>query len=227
MRIALCLMIAVLAIGGERIDAARDAGDSPLPLDITVQIHDYVHLPPAVLSTASDVVSHVYQSIGVRTAWLAPLQQKAYESGGSPSHGSRAPSNPSRVPIAQITVLVLTPQMTVRGHIPEGILGFAAVATDGGIGRIAYVIYDRVREQASIGAIDERELFGLVMAHEIGHLLLGPGSQGEAGLMKGNWDREDLLRFTRMTPQFSSREADEIRGALGAAGSVGTAGRSH
>jgi hypothetical protein len=104
--------------------------------------------------------------------------------------------------------------MTQRGHIEEGVLGFAAVATDGGLGRIAYVIYDRVQQQASSGAIDETDLMGLVMAHEIGHLLLGPGSQGEAGLMKGRWDREDLRQFGLVTPRFSPREAEDIRAAL-------------
>jgi hypothetical protein len=208
------VLILLLSVGGERIAATRDASESPL--DVTVQIHDYVHLSPAVLSTASDLVSRVYKSIGVRIDWLAPMRQEP--SGGSASRRSSAPRNPpdepSHSPIAQFTIIVLTPEMTQRGHIEEGVLGFAAVATDGGLGRIAYVIYDRVQQQASSGAIDETDLMGLVMAHEIGHLLLGPGSQGEAGLMKGRWDREDLRQFGLVTPRFSPREAEDIRAAL-------------
>ena len=216
MRFALLLALLV-AIGGDRIDAARDADDSPRV--ISAQIHDYVHLPPGSLETASEMVTRIYASIGVQLTWLAPMEQQEFGgSRGAASRGSSARSDPTHVPIAQITVIVLTPHMTERGHIPEGVLGFAAVATDGGIGRIAYVIYDRVKQQASSGAIDETDLFGLVMAHEIGHLLLGPGSQADAGLMKGHWDGDDLRRFRTVTPQFSSREAEEIRDALGVSG---------
>ena len=216
----LALLLATLTIGGDRIAAAREASDSPPA--VTVQIHDYVHLPPATLSGASGLVSRIYSSIGVRTEWLAPMRQEPF--GASPSRGSRArsnppsASNPPHVPIAQITVIVLTPEMTQRGHLPESILGFAAVATDGSIGRIAYVIYDRVEQEAAIASIDESDLFGLVMAHEMGHLLLGPGSQSDSGLMKGYWDREDLHRFRTVTPRFSTVEGKEIRAALSGVG---------
>ena len=217
MRGVLIFLLAALTMGGEALAATGDGDDSAA--GVTIQIHDYVHLPPAALMAASDVVTHIYNSIGVQTDWLAPMRQEPFRSGGSArggsaSRGSSARRNPPYVPIAQITVIVLTPEMAIRGHIPEGILGFAAVATDGGIGRIAYVIYDRVRQQAATGAIDETSLFGFVMAHEIGHLLLGPGSHADAGLMKGDWDREDLRRFWMVTPQFSPREAADVRSAL-------------
>jgi hypothetical protein len=200
------VLIVLLSIGGERPSAARDAGDSPLT--VTAQIHDYVHLSPEALSVASDLVSRVYKPVGVRIDWLTPMRQNLHRP------QSATPREPSHSPIAQFTVIILTPEMTRRGHIEEGVLGFAAVATDGGLGRIAYVIYDRVQQQASTGAIDETQLMGLVMAHELGHLILGPGSQGEAGLMKGHWDREDLRQFGMITPRFSPSEAEEIRAML-------------
>jgi hypothetical protein len=205
MRNVLVLLVTVLTIGGGRLAVARDADH--LPLGVTVQIHDYVHLPPASLSAASEVVTGVYKSIGVRTEWLAPMRQDLHRAHTAP------PGEPSHTPIAQVTMIVLTPEMTARGHIKEGILGLAAVAPEG-IGRIAYVMYDRVSRQAANGAIDETELFGLVMAHEIGHLLLGVGSHSDAGLMKGDWDREDLRHFGVVTPRFSPIEADQIRAAL-------------
>jgi hypothetical protein len=225
MRGVLITVLAALTIGVDRVADARDAGNSTLA--ITAQIHDYVHLPPALLDAASDVVTRIYKTIGVRIEWYAPIRQDPYggsrKAGGSASPESSARRNPPdgsdrsdapRLPIAQLTINVLKPEMARRGHIEEGVLGFAAVATDGGIGRIAYVIYDRIQQQASGGAIDLTELFGLVMAHEMGHLLLGPGSQGEAGLMKGHWNRDDLEQFQAITPRFSSREGEEIREAL-------------
>ena len=207
------LLAAVVTIAGDRLDAARDANDSARA--ITVQIHDYVHLSPASLAAASEVVTHIYKSIGVQTDWLPPLRQEPFGGGAPASHRpKRKTLSETSPPIAQVTVIVLTPSMTERGHIPEGVLGFAAVATDGGVGRIAYVIYDRVQAQASTGVIDETSLFGFVMAHEIGHLLLGPGSQADSGLMKGYWEREDLQRFRMLTPQFSRQEGEQIRAAL-------------
>jgi len=172
-----------------------------------MQIHDYVHLPPQSLTRASRLVTQLYGQIGVRTEWFPVLRQ------GSPRPQPDATREPGHSPIAQVTIIVLTPEMAARGRIPEGTLGLAAVPNVG-MGSIAYVIYDRVQRMAALSGTDEMELAGFVMAHEIGHLLLGPGSQGESGLMKGHWDRNDIRQFDVVTPRFSEPEAKTILARL-------------
>jgi hypothetical protein len=71
---------------------------------------------------------------------------------------------------------------------------------DGGFGVYAGVFHDRVRQPGA--SIDEAELLGSVVAHELGHLLLGTGQHSAAGIMKGEWRykqsilvAQGLLRF--------------------------------
>lgn len=204
MRRTITLLIAMFLTIPGHARAASPCVDNPMT--VTLQIHDYVHLSNQSLLRASKIVTQLYAQVGVHTEWFPVLQQ---------STGKRQAANrePSQSPIAQMTIIVLTPEMAERGRIPEGTLGFAAVP-DVGMGRIAYVIYDRVQRMAELSATDEVQLAGLVMAHEVGHLLLGPGSQGESGLMKGHWDRNDLRLFEMVTPTFSGPEAQRMRARL-------------
>ena len=100
--------------------------------------------------------------------------------------------------------------MAARGRFADGALGMAAVA-DEGMGRIAYAIYDRVRDTASRAGIGEADLLGFVMAHEIGHLLLPRGSQPESGLMRGRWTIRNFRRIDVANLEFSPLQASQIR----------------
>src|SRR5437870_6988114 len=63
------------------------------------------------------------------------------------------------------------------GHQHEGIateaLGYAYVDTEAGTGSLATAYADRIARMARAAGLDVGTLLGLVMAHEIGHLLLG------------------------------------------------------
>jgi hypothetical protein len=205
MRRTITLLILALFTAHGHARAASQCVDTART--VTLQIHDYVHLPNQSLARASKIVTQLYGQIGVRTEWFPVLRQ------GGPRPKPNPTREPVHSPIAQVTIIVLTPQMAARGRIPEGTLGLAAVP-DEGMGSIAYVIYDRVQRMAAVSATDEIQLAGLVMAHEVGHLLLGPNSQSDTGLMKGHWDRNDLRLFEAVTPRFSEPEAKRILARL-------------
>lgn len=150
-------------------------------LTVTAQVHDYWHLSGESLAGASDVVTRLYDRIGVRIEWYPTVRKDVRRP------GSAIGRQPSRIPVAKLTIIVLTPEMAARGHLQNDILGFAAVPEEG-MGRIAYVIYDRVRKIASGHGADEVGLLGSVMAHEISHLLLGRGSHADGGLMKDHME---------------------------------------
>ena len=165
------------------------------------QIHNW-RVPSRALSRASALVTSAYAKIGVRTEWTGVVQQKV---GG---RRSEPPSETSRIPIAQLTIIILTPKMAARGRFADGVLGVAAVASEG-MGRIAYAIYDRVTRTAAMAGINEGDLLGFVMAHEIGHLLLPHGSQPENGLMRGRWEIRDFQRTDVSTLEFSPLQASQ------------------
>jgi hypothetical protein len=203
-------VFAFLMMGLAAIDGARASADPEClecDLAVTIQIHDYASVSSQSWSRATNVVSRLYGKIGVRTEWIGvvrPGERRAHSSNGHKS---------GRVPIGQLTVIVLTPQMAARGRVADGVLGYAAVPMEG-MGRIAFVIYDRVRQWAAKTATDEVELLGFVMAHEIGHLLLPPGTQSETGLMKGHWNLLDLRQLDVRELEFPALEARRVRKTL-------------
>jgi hypothetical protein len=199
---AFAWLILTFVIGSVPLLSADDRADGELAF--TIQIHDYCHVSSQSLTRARAVVTTMYERIGVRTEWLGVVQQ--------PLRSARR-DEISRIPLAQVTLIILTPKMAARGHVAEGALGFAAVP-DEGMGRIAYAIYDRVRVTAARAAMNEDDLLGFVMAHEIAHLMLPRGAHAETGLMRGRWDVRDLQRTDVLTLGFSPEQASEIRDTL-------------
>lgn len=199
------LMLTFFLAGVNPSSADERADREQLPM--TIQIHDYWHVSPDLLARAREIVTATYAHIGVRTEWLGVVRKNekhpAAMDGGSTV----------RLPVAQVTFIILTPTMAARGRIEEGALGFAAVPAEG-MGRIAYAIYDRVRDKAARAAMNEGDLLAFVMMHEIAHLLLPPASHTQTGLMRGHWNVRDLQQTDVLKLAFSSEEVSGIRRML-------------
>ena len=63
---------------------------------------------------------------------------------------------------SDLMVIILTAAMANRGVIPESVLGFAA-AEPGVGGRIAYVIYDRVKDITRGTHVDDMRMMGIIV----------------------------------------------------------------
>ena len=172
---------------------------------VRIRIHDYANIQDAALARAQEVVRGMYGEIGVRTHWLDSLRR--------PNLAVDAFVAPDCAP-TDLNIIILTSEMANRGVIPDAIIGFAAVERGVG-GRVAYVIYDRVRSFASDTDVDDMRMMGIVMAHEIGHLLLARQSHSDTGLMRGNWQQSEFRADRPGDLQFSTPQAAEIRRALG------------
>jgi len=171
---------------------------------VSIRIHDYAHIEDAALARAQEVVSGMYDKIGVRTDWLEPLQQ----SDGVFDAVGALDATPS-----DLVIIILTSAMADRGVIPDGTIGFAAVEPGVG-GRVAYVVYDRVRDFADDTTVDDMRMMGIVMAHEIGHLLLVHQSHSDGGLMRGRWHQSEFRSARPHDLHFSEHQAVEIRRTL-------------
>ena len=141
------------------------------------------------------------EKIGVRTEWTGVAR---------PAERRDEPPRAA----AQLTIIILTPEMAARGGVAENALGYAAVP-DEGMGSIAFAIYQRVRATARKIPAHEADLLGFVIAHEIGHLVLPRGSQPDTtGLMKNHWHVRDFQRLDLLTLDFSTEQARQIRDTI-------------
>jgi hypothetical protein len=166
---------------------------------VRVRIHDYVALPTKPLARVQSLVSAYYHEIGVETQWQAVMQPL------------RQPSEMALAANTQdLTVIILSGPMVLGKSWPDHAVGSAATAA-GAYGRIAYILYDRVVTAALGAGWDPVDFMSVVMAHEIGHLLLPHGSHTPDGLMRANWGVADLRSVDRSTLRFSAEQAEQMR----------------
>ena len=148
---------------------------------------------PEVVRAAERDTAAIYAAAGIQTIWVDPAP------GGTPNEQ------------VNLTV-VLRPESAgvASTKITDASLGYAVTEPDarGQRGRLVWVFFGRVEKHAERNHIQISRLCGLVMAHEIGHLVL-PAGHTESGLMRATWDlRSSLLQF------FSSEQKDDIHARL-------------
>jgi len=74
------------------------------------------------------------------------------------------------------------------------------------------VFYEAVRHAKSDGAeFDIPIILGCVIAHEIGHLLLGSNSHSGSGVMKRRWDRKQFRQAMTGILLFTPEQAKRIQ----------------
>jgi len=98
-------------------------------------------------------------------------------------------------------------------------LGEAFLSEDK-VGYIVDVYYQAVQTLATSKQAEFRPLLGYVIAHELGHLLLGPG-HSTRGVMSAAWDLRDLQAIREACLRFSPAEGARMLRMLQGAVSCG------
>jgi len=142
-----------------------------------------------IVGDARREVIRIYAQIGVRVIWA--------------EHVTGNPKDPLVIIISPITGQWVGPMS----------LGLAVRGPDFS-GRLAYVFYDRVQPLARKHQMRDSSLLGVVIAHEIGHLLLPYGSHSSNGLMRGEWDTRQLSLAGARLLRFTAQQANLIRAHL-------------
>ena len=93
-------------------------------------------------------------------------------------------------------------------------LGEAQVDTQAHKGSIATVFADRVARTSSRTGANASGVLGRVIAHEIGHLLIGTNHHSKDGLMRAVWTDVELRRPVGLEWHFSASEAQRMRAEI-------------
>jgi hypothetical protein len=207
MRSVLALLMTATSIACAQLSANSPCPDSQP--GVTVQIHDYVHLKGESLARARDIVTRAYRNVGVGIAWLPDIIQQ--DMGGK---STEPPRQGARSSIPQLTINILSPAMAARGGVPQNVLGFVAVPTEGGMGRIGYVVYDHVPEIAAAVQSGEGEVLGAIVAHDIRRLILGNDGQSNEGAASDRGDGRKHEQVNPLALSFTSTDAARLRATL-------------
>ena len=179
--------------------SAQDAKSSAL----TVSIFNDANVPPSVLAEAESRASFVLRRAGLDVSWMDC---------GAP--GSR-PSN------SDCNAIVFPQHLSLRlvsthGGSTQDTFG-QAYQNAAGEGAYVVVYFGVLAASKPATAMRPGDLLGLVIAHELGHLLLGLQSHSASGLMSPVWQADEISQASRGRLFFTSAQQEQIRSRYSAA----------
>jgi hypothetical protein len=181
----------------------------PLPnskkseLRLAVRVYNYAQAPERSLARAEGRAAEVFRHAGAEIVWLEGL--------GSGGQGGTVGVDDQPTASRYLVLNIVMRQQAA--HVARGMepLGFAMPCSAEDPVCRAYVFYDRVDDLAKNEGLPTNQIFGYVLAHELGHLFLGPHCHTSDGIMRGMWGSKDLRYTTRGVLHFGPQQAQVIR----------------
>ena len=153
-------------------------------LNLNVLVYDYTRLPASDLEDAMGFAQVIYRKGGVPTTWIkcAAVHEPGQSSGCLEALGTPH----------VIVNIVSTDWRSSAGRHDR--MGASLQDAKGRFDVTAYVFEDGVERVLQSGGCDRFQVLGQVMAHEVGHLLLGLESHSETGIMQSHWAGSRMAR---------------------------------
>ncbi len=184
--VKLAAAMAVALIGG-----LSTAADRPT-LTVVLHVTDFAGTDNGDYARARAEAQRIFDDTAVRLVWV------------DIANGPRARACEG----LNLFVSFLSPyliQQRRRQGMGENVLGSASPSTGH-----AFIYSERVKDLAPRRRIDEGVLLGRVIAHEVGHLLLGGHDHSRTGLMTVGMETDP----TGLQALFTSKETHAIRARL-------------
>lgn len=170
---------------------------------IQVSIYNQAGVPAATLDRTLREAARIYQRAGLELNWVdCPL---------TPDGPARVPSCYTALGPDRVALRILPGKMAVRAGLSGTVSGVAFLPEDGGFGTVAQICAECCARLAKGDPSREASFLGYVMAHELGHLLLGDPGHTLAGLMHIPWTREEQTSISQGTLLFTSEQAAKMR----------------
>lgn len=172
-------------------------------LMITVRVCNYAHIATALLLRSEREAAAIFRQAGVETTWVdCPLSEPELE---------RIPTCQRPMSRADFVLRIRSSAMTQEATAHDDALGSARECLPDGIGCSAEIFNERVADWSRGGDIAAYQLLGHVIAHELGHLLLGPDSHSPTGLMRAAWDPKEIKLMARGYLPFTAKQRRRLR----------------
>lgn len=182
------LAVALVLAGATR-DLHGQEATQPI---VEVRLYNHAKVAADLLARAKDDVARIYREMGVTIVWLGPSSE------------------------AQESAFVI--DMMVRPS-PAGFTGGSGVlgtTLDGAheTGGRAFVFKDRILKTAHQREQDVSRVMAYAIAHEMGHVLLPAPAHAERGIMRAEWNGDDLRHIASDSLRFTPAQAMLIRSTL-------------
>lgn len=203
------------------VSALADAGPAELGLTITLNVYNDAQVGEDTLIQTEKEVKRIFSKIGVETTW--------HNVSGSPEKEQMDPLPQSSFS-PPFRILISSRSMEERlGGSDKRALGVAVLRrSDQEFGRTAYIFGRRIQEltktlNGSFIPANKAQILALVIAHEVGHLILPSNKDGvhsTIGIMQAGWNPMDLKSLSRGALVFTTQQGKLIRAELARRGRV-------
>jgi hypothetical protein len=202
MKSALLALSVLFAIASPRGSVAHERTE-PAAVNLTVSVFNDADVSPSVLSQAQDRAIAIMRRSGVSLTWLDC---------GTP--GNRLPNTGCSAVVfpKHVSLRVVAKVSSIRSDI------FGQSFQDAsGEGNYALVYFAGLVSSNAGATVPTGELLGCVIAHELGHLLLGKDSHSATGLMSPVWQDSELRQAAQGNLFFTADQGGRIRSRYAAA----------
>ncbi len=188
------LIVGMIVLAGW---AAREGKGSDKKDLFVVAYHNYAGVPPEVLQMTQTDVAMIFDKAGIELEWVA-LPVPGHDTGP-------AVYWPSATPMCFLRLMPDSMLKPFRRSDDE--LGFAS-------GPNVYIHAEHIQRLADRAKFSSAKLLGYIVAHEIGHVLLGGGGHSSAGIMRPKIGPAALLHLEWPVQSFSPAEARRLSDGL-------------
>jgi hypothetical protein len=172
---------------------------------IRVEIYNYAKMGRSELRGAEGQAAGLFAMAGVQIMWIEWL--------GKPASFRSLPDDPS--PDFSVRILGGSGMMQKKQGAGVDVMGESIIpgGTQAPVsGGIANVYYDRVKEVSAAWAPSTSAILGEAIAHELGHLMLGP-QHSRQGTMKILWTPQDQDLIAHCELRFLPGQAKDLQRA--------------
>jgi hypothetical protein len=156
---------------------------------LTVIVYNDAGVPERVVKQAKEIAERIYRNAGVAIAWRERVDSDAEG--------------------VAFSVRIVPNSL----NLPGDDFGVAFMGSDG-LGMQADVFYSGIKRVVQSSSVGAAEILGHVMAHELGHLLLGLDSHSNLGIMQAHWTSGQLRQIAMGILAFDKRESGTMRARL-------------
>ena len=170
---------------------------------VQVSLFNDAAVPPAVLAQAQSRASAVLGQAGIEVEWLdcPPANPLDFAPAATPCSAVFWPRH--------LSVRIIKRGITVRADT----FG-QAFLDESGCGVYSNVYYQNLAASPDHPELTDGEMLGYVIAHELGHLLLGSHSHSDSGVMQAQWRAPALHAAARAALFFTPAQSANIRSRL-------------
>ena len=166
-------------------------------LMFTVNVYNDAGVRQALLQRSENIAGKIFRQAGFAILWKDCSQAQV---------GKPPTCFGLRDEIA-FAVRIVPHSLSLSGEA----FGVAFVGSDGQ-GVQADVFYSGIEQLTNDSSANPADIMGHVMAHELGHLLLGLNSHSSLGIMQAHWTDRQLRQMSMGFLKFDKRQS----GAIGA-----------